>query len=404
MKLKSTLSLVLLLLMWRPTSSQGIIQDPEHRFRVSIDNGVIIAENNGVPKYSVPLFTIENPVHLNQDDSIPESLLYRVYRYQLGDDGRFYVADVGQNRIVVYDATGNYLFSFGRTGDGPGEFRAPTLRWIRNGQIVVDDDDLDRISLWNSDGSFVDFFSPTTKSSKIIALFLTPEFDIIEKARETEYSQDRSRVTTNVLTIYRPDGGIAGSISASPNHHPPTIEAGGRMMFFTGRGEYYGPISDCEYFPRQGILVHNSAEPELKWFNPSSALSRIVSTGLKRENVSSEERRSVFRMLDRRTSIARNAQTRALSQAQRDNAKIAEFKALWKEIIVDDEGYCWLKVFSLYGEDPTTEISDKYRVYSPEGEYLGDAYLPGSLVSICQGHVLTIQEDMETGSIELIAY
>lgn len=53
--------------------------------------------------------------------------------YQLGrvidatrmPDGRIVVADRSNHEIRVFDATGKFVRTMGRTGDGPGEFRDP---------------------------------------------------------------------------------------------------------------------------------------------------------------------------------------------------------------------------------------------------------------------------------------
>lgn len=61
-------------------------------------------------------------------------------------DGRVYVLDAGNSRIVVLDMDGNYITQFGRHGDGPGEFDFLDGRRIglvgRNyaGSVAVDDD------------------------------------------------------------------------------------------------------------------------------------------------------------------------------------------------------------------------------------------------------------------------
>jgi DNA-binding beta-propeller fold protein YncE len=48
-------------------------------------------------------------------------------------DGRVYVADTGNKRIVIFDADGNYLSEFGTTGFDPGQFDEPV-------GVAVDDD------------------------------------------------------------------------------------------------------------------------------------------------------------------------------------------------------------------------------------------------------------------------
>lgn len=55
-------------------------------------------------------------------------------------DGRLLVADMGEQKVRVYDREGRLQRQFGRKGDGPGEFAAP-LAPIRlaSGELVVPD-------------------------------------------------------------------------------------------------------------------------------------------------------------------------------------------------------------------------------------------------------------------------
>ena len=54
--------------------------------------------------------------------------------------GRVFVADAGNNTVVVFDSTGRYLYNIGRKGSGPGELNGPCclaidpagLLWVRD--------------------------------------------------------------------------------------------------------------------------------------------------------------------------------------------------------------------------------------------------------------------------------
>lgn len=56
-------------------------------------------------------------------DGRPEYLLSNVEAALMLADGRIAVADRGSSQVRFYDRTGRYVGSFGREGDGPGEFR-----------------------------------------------------------------------------------------------------------------------------------------------------------------------------------------------------------------------------------------------------------------------------------------
>src|SRR5579862_8798944 len=58
----------------------------------------------------------------------------------IGRDGRIVVADTGNYRIQVFDATGTFLFTFGSKGTGPGQFELLTSVAVGpDGTIVAAD-------------------------------------------------------------------------------------------------------------------------------------------------------------------------------------------------------------------------------------------------------------------------
>ncbi len=57
-------------------------------------------------------------------DAQPD-LIWKAADIEAGPDGRIYVADVGAKQIHVFDPAGKHLLSFGRAGQGPGEFEFP---------------------------------------------------------------------------------------------------------------------------------------------------------------------------------------------------------------------------------------------------------------------------------------
>jgi hypothetical protein len=73
-----------------------------------------------------------------------EFLIYPL-SFDVGPDGRYYVLDAGNARIVVFDSNRQYVTQFGTRGDGDGEFNFGD-RWVASrtpgysGSIAVDDD------------------------------------------------------------------------------------------------------------------------------------------------------------------------------------------------------------------------------------------------------------------------
>ncbi len=376
-----------------------------HVFHIDTENGVTVAENAGAPKYDKPLFELVEKVRLEQDENRPESLLTRVSDYRLADDGRYYVLDRSTSRLVVYDEQGRFLHTIGRQGQGPGEFEYPRLRWIRDGNLVIYDSVLHRLSLWRTDGTLVRLFPYPTIHTGIADLNLTPDQLLVVKTRATERHASEPSTVTFASLIMTPDGDtLAIGPSASNDQPAPLQTASGVILMRVGRSRYYGPQADIEYHPDLGILGHDSAHPELRWYDLTGNLRRIIRLALEREPVTEEDRRQVFRHLQEVIETAPNPVARENTEAQKEHAEFAEYKAFWDDVYVDDLAYIWLEDLYQYPMMAERTGLRGYRILNPAGEYIGRTELPDSKVSICQGCVLTIQGNEETGETDFIVY
>lgn len=76
-----------------------------------------------------------------------------------GSDGTRYILDHGDARILRFAPDGSYAGSFGRRGQGPGEFSDPTdLEMLPDDTLVVADWSSMRISFFSPEGKFIRSF------------------------------------------------------------------------------------------------------------------------------------------------------------------------------------------------------------------------------------------------------
>jgi DNA-binding beta-propeller fold protein YncE len=99
-------------------------------------------------------------------------------------DGRIVVADTLNNRLVILDATGNYISAFGSKGNGTGEFRSPMGVAVSDeGNIFVVDSWNNRIQVFEGNGTFIrswgseGFRDGELDSPRYIAI--TPDGDVV---------------------------------------------------------------------------------------------------------------------------------------------------------------------------------------------------------------------------------
>ncbi len=77
----------------------------------------------------------------------------------IGRDGRVYVVDGGNQRVVAFDRAGRYLFAIGRAGSGDGQFNDPVgIGADGSGRIYVADSGNRRIQAFDPEGRFLHAF------------------------------------------------------------------------------------------------------------------------------------------------------------------------------------------------------------------------------------------------------
>lgn len=127
----------------RPT---GIAADREGRVYVtdSGQNRVIVFEKGG--KYLLSFGTAKQ-------FSKPSGIAINDH------EGRVYVADQKNHKIYVFSKNGNFLFEIGKEGEKDGEFNAPTHIFVDNKNKLYVTDSLNfRIQIFDSNGKFISKF------------------------------------------------------------------------------------------------------------------------------------------------------------------------------------------------------------------------------------------------------
>lgn len=72
-------------------------------------------------------------------EGAPEEELHHVADAAIADDGSVVIADGGSGEIRIFDDSGDHVRSFGRAGDGPGEFRAVRALRLDGDTLLVYD-------------------------------------------------------------------------------------------------------------------------------------------------------------------------------------------------------------------------------------------------------------------------
>jgi hypothetical protein len=93
-------------------------------------------------------------------------MLFRVGSGTVLRDGSILIANSGTSEARLYDNAGRYLRTFGRPGEGPGEFRGVSLTGVLAGDsLLLFDGPQNRFSIFTLAGEFVRTISARTEGS-----------------------------------------------------------------------------------------------------------------------------------------------------------------------------------------------------------------------------------------------
>ena len=380
--------------------------NPSHSFELSEESGVTIATNSGGPKYSGELFEYEKVLELREDER-EESILFRPGGFLMDEEGYFYVSDVGNRRVAVFDPEGRYSHQLGREGQGPGELQYVEIQYVRNGIVSVYDLRQRRVSRFHTDGTLYDTTPLPQGTERDVTRFIHVPGDREVLIRmDTPYEGDRSEYERVHATIYDIDG---DTIWTSDFDWVRTRFMG--VMKISGY-EFEQPFwyqyasrPVCIYEPVWGVVYTSGWEPELDVYDLRGRRRRRIRIVEDPEPVSRNDMYSVQQYMDRMIEQL-SGTDREMWQSERDNCRAQEYKAFWSAVDVDDSGYIWLQYATHhYALEDSSAPGLRYRILSPEGEYLGNTVRPrGNHFHLSNGHLLVTRIDREKGEYVLTAY
>ncbi len=143
------------LILFGVYASSVLAQSPDWKGSWSKADGVIIVKNPKTPIYPAGSISMREELSIGGSDGPPEALFSLISSLAVGADGRIYAVDTREMKISVFDRNGKFVRSFGRKGQGPGEFFfLVSASYIRSrNELFV----FDRLSgsYFNQDGIFV---------------------------------------------------------------------------------------------------------------------------------------------------------------------------------------------------------------------------------------------------------
>lgn len=111
---------------------------------------------NGLKPANPVDMSMETTLVLGTEDGGEEEIFGPTLSLVVDEDGTIFVLDTTSHRVAVFDKDGTFVRSFGKQGQGPGEFQGATAIALTNeDNLAIFDTGLKRMSIMKKDGTYV---------------------------------------------------------------------------------------------------------------------------------------------------------------------------------------------------------------------------------------------------------
>lgn len=336
---------------------------------VSDSAGIRIVEHAALEAGSHPRWQVPREARLiiGGGHGPAGSELYRITSVRRAADGTIIASNAGTHEVRLFGPDGQFVRSFGREGDGPGEFRLLFGAWpIIGDSILTFDARHRRVQVFDRTGEVgrtLELSGPTSSHALV---------DVLEDGSLITYSTISSapgmqrHVQSRVLFHRSASGELLDSLATlpwrviTPREVRPGVFAMGTPIFSAA-----GQIA----VGRNRVYLSDARDPVVEVRKPSGALIQLIRWLDGDRGVSSEDRKA-FR--ERRLSTTETEEERREVVSMLQGAEWADSFPALAGLQAGPEGHVWVQDYS----PPFEEKQPTWWVFDREGRLEREVQLP----------------------------
>lgn len=273
----------------------------------------------------------------------------------LDGQGRILVADRKDNNVRVFSPTGSYLYSLGRTGQGPGDLNGPCcLTATKDGLLWIKETGNHRFSVYRLGATEASFVRTVRGASNSVVSADRVDFDAKGRLVDLETAFTAATRTFRMVRL-RIDS--AGTVVERDTVPKPPADSLSSVTVPTGGGtaSYSQPFGATELhaFGAGGEAAHAvSSRYAVVWMDTQGKRRALLQRDVPSPKLSERERSSTDSMLER---IARNTRN------PRANLRliIPQTKTPLKALGFDLEGRLWIERSVVDGQPGEADVYER---------------------------------------------
>ncbi|MBN2414653.1 6-bladed beta-propeller [bacterium] len=307
------------------------------------------------------------------DESDDNYILNIPFQLMVDSKGSIYVLDWGDERMQVYDSTGTWIRTIGRSGQGPGEFYTPAYFTISAvDSIYLNDARNKRINVYDGSGSFIR--SLRYDGSYHSEIYVDGDGLIYIQ----ESGEQDMETLSDVLQVIEESFTI------------------GRLAMSNAKVFTYGPFrGDRKVMRRQGDGVISGGSPD----GPNT-LWAVCRDGRLIEGYNMDYRLNV---IDEKGNALFNfgRPYDPVPNPYAGRGPHLETKpAFGRRILLEEKGNIWLKLYTKDPENENETVPVVYDVWSPDGIFIRQVTVPYTISAFHGGKAYCIRRTDEEVTVK----
>ena len=335
--------------------------------KIEKENGVMVVKNPDEPISKDNILFLEEDLTIKGGDIENEERMFRDVRtLDVDEAGNIYVLDEAAGNVKIFDKNGEFLRSFGKKGQGPGETQLPiSLVITPQREILINDMFRRALLFFDLEGRYLRqvsiadqflFFGPmmTSRGEMIACRTIPGEAPVTELVKLT--------ADLKPLVTY----------ASIPGEKPPAIN------IFTAQS-----LTNLRWIvtPEDEIIWNDTANPkyELNICRGDGKLIKKIIREYSAVALTSAER---DKLMDK---VFKDPEAR-----QQWDVKFPNSYPPISGLSCDDEGRIFAKRYSAVGRE---EAGEYYDIFDEQGRYIAEILLQIAPMVMKKGNLYTIVED-----------
>jgi hypothetical protein len=307
----------------------------------------------------------------------PEAMQF----FQISDgawlsDGGFVVSGFGSHDLRRFASDGRHVWTAGREGDGPGEFRGLMSVAAGPGDTLLTYDFRHRrISRWAPDGSFLDaralegveeggfpFVQTLLPDGRAVYSFLYFAMNELPAPGEVRRDPIEVRIAAPGDSVALPLGEFPGTERVIMRQSE--TASGARVI---SGSPPFARVTATAADPA-GVWVGDSDLPQVLRYDMNGKLVAVVQLPFEPVPVTPD---LVARALAEQLDEADDQEERDLARQRWEELPLPEFLPWFEDLVVDRAGNLWVRAYQAPGVEIRT-----WHVFTTDGEWLGAVEFP----------------------------